>query len=572
MKNLNQFCTNNLGTFLMGMLCLLMGSAAGVGCGNDRGIPVLVTIRTPAENLSKAEVSATLNGVRFSVIAPNHPTNQFVIYLPADANGQLDLSVTGKDQDDCASEGRTQISVQPVKNGALEAIIDIDARVYPQCKLTVKVQGNGTVTDTDGLVRCSGSGGTPCTTLIRKQTKVAMRAKEGGIDSDFEEWQGACSCTSDACELQLDGPKEVLATFRPRRCRPDGSCEALQRTELAPPTGLLFSANARWAVKDELHLMLRKAGAWEPVGVLPSPAYALWGNQDSVWIITKGRQVVICQAQGCKPFPLGSSEPGTAAEPATLFSVGGSGNAFWAVDKRSVHRCDTRSCKTEPLPPVRIDDATTKPKILTGFLKNNSVILVGGNSKTCGSLSASCHYFFQNCSECKAMVIPIDAPCQLGSQIPFRFENGEDSAMWAQLSERLLRISGSQYPIVGKPKDGDCEFFPEAVEVGLHGQPNQFQLLLGAEAKISRRPVIGGCQKLPNVQPGLTLRAAWISSTGDAWVVGDKGTAFFCSVNATSQTGCTRKSTGTTEDLVQIQQDGTSLWAFSRDGKAFPLK
>ena len=569
MKNLRLSQWNNLGAVLIGMLSLLMTSAPGTGCGPDRGIPVLVTIRTPAENLPSAELTATLNGARFATIKPNHPTSPFVLYVPAGSSGRLDLSVVGRDRDDCVSEGRTQLAVVSNPEGVLEANIDIDASVYPQCKLTVKVLGNGTVTDTDGRVRCSGAGGVPCTMLIHKQTQVGLRAKEGGIDSDFEEWQGACTCTADACELSMDGPKEVLATFRPRRCRPDGSCDSVARAQPEPPNGYLYSSNARWAVRASQEVVLRKSGVWKQVGKLQSPAYALWGNQDYVWIMTKSRQVVRCKEQGCQPLALGS-EPTDG--PATLFSFGGSGNEFWAVDKRSVHRCGVDSCKAEPLPSIRFSKESSRGKILIAFLKNNSVILAGQNAQSCGSFSNSCNYFVQNCSSCLADEIPIDAPCQLGSQIPARFENGTDSAIWAQLSERLLRINGSSTPIVRTVKNGACEFLPEAVEVGLSGLPGQFQLLVGEEGKISRRRAGVDCIRLPSGQPGLMLRDAWISSTGDAWVVGDNGTAFFCSVNATSADGCMKRSTGTTEDLVQIQQDGTSLWAFSRSGAAFPLK
>lgn len=567
MKNLKLSQWNNLGSILIGMLSLLMTSAPGTGCGPDRGIPVLVTIRTPAENLPSAELTVTLNGARFATIKPNHPTSPFVLYVPAGSSGRLDLSVVGRDRDDCVSEGRTQLAVVSNPEGVLEANIDIDASVYPQCKLTVKVLGNGTVTDTDGRVRCSGAGGVPCTMLIHKQTQVGLRAKESGIDSDFEEWQGACTYTADSCEFKVDGPKEVVATFRPRRCRPDGSCESVARAEPEPPNGYLYSSNARWAVRASQEVVLRKSGVWKQVGKLESPAYALWGNQDYVWIMTKSRQVVRCKEQGCQPLALGS-EPTDG--PATLFSFGGSGNEFWAVDKRSVHRCGVDSCKAEPLPSIQLSQEGSRAKILIAFWANNSVSMAGQFAQSPNS--SSCSYFAQTCSVCATTELSKAAPCQLGAQIRSRFETGIDSAMWVQLSDRLYRVSGSSASYVGKPSDLNGLFLPEVVKEGLSGQREQFLLLVGEAGKISRLRRGQDISILTSGQPGLMLRDAWISSTGDAWVVGDNGTAFFCSVNATSADGCMKISTVTTDDLVQIQQDGTRLWAFSRSGAAFPLK
>ena len=138
--------------------------------------------------------------------------------------------------------------------------------------------------------------------------------------------------------------------------------------------------------------------------------------------------------------------------------------------------------------------------------------------------------------------------------------------MWAQISERLLRLDGSSYPVVAKPRNGDCEFFPEAVQTG--GSPEQFQVLVGRDGMISFRPITGGCQKQKGVQPEITLRATWISGTGVAWVVGDNGTAYSCPLTGT---GCTKVSLNTTKDLVQICPEGMRLWALSRDGSAFSL-
>ncbi len=571
MKIFSLSSVNNLGSVLIGMISLLMTSGPGTGCGQDRGIPVLVTIRAPAENLPSAELTATLNGARFATIKPNHPTSPFVLYLPAGSSGQLDLSVAGRDRDDCISEGRTQLAVVSNHETVLEANIDIDPRVYPQCKLTVQVKGSGIVTDEAGLISCSGLTDKLCTKMIRKRESVKLRAKEGGIDSDLDEWSGACSCTSDECGLEMNGPKDVVASFHQRRCRSDGSCEAMQRTEAEPPAGWLFGPNAWWAVKNKNQVMLGSADRWNQVALLPSPAYAMWDTQNSVWIITSDRRIYSCkQGQGCKDV---SPVAFAAAEPATLFSVGGSdkGSAFWAVDKRFVHRCDTASCRSEPLPPIRSEGPASKPKILTGFLRGDNVILAGQTAQACSSLgpSASCHYFMQNCTTCMAFVIPIDAPCQLGSQIPFRLEGRGDLAMWSQISERLLRLDGSSYSVVAKPKNGDCEFFPEAVQTGMLGDPKQFQVLVGRDGMISFRPVKGGCQKQNGALPGITLRAAWVSGTGDAWVVGDQGTAYSCPPTGA---GCTKQPLSTTEDLVQIRQEGLRLWALSRGGSALSLK
>lgn len=561
---------------LLGFIALLGVTSASSCGGNERGIPIVVTIRAPSESLTSARVTPTLNGMAFAAVFPAKPTTPFVLYLPVDSQGRLELAVQGSDSEGCTSQGTTSLDVRPSKGEAIYATIEIDARTYPQCELTLKVTGNGAIETVDKTFRCesvAANSEKECTKSFHRSTQVSLMGQEGGIDSGMDHWLGDCGCASDACALTMNRPKKAHAIFRQRVCRPDGSCEYLQQTDAQSSLGYVFSSNALWHVNeaDVLKTWDSVNKTWANIEKLDAPAYAMWGNKAFVWILTKDRKIRSCSSgtRRCQVLLDGAK---TSKDPSMLFSIGGDGtNRFWAIDRRFLYRCSEAVCD----PPVAIADvnisqAASTPKRMVGLARANPGPIVAGQySSTCGE---TCSYFTQRCDQGTGETIESNS-CLTGSQIQMRQENGSDPALWVKLGNSVYRINGKSAQYLRKPKMDDCTFFPEMVAEDL----NQSRWIVGEKGKISVLSAdFASCERRGNATETRTLRAVWHSNKGDAWIVGDQGIALLCP--ATTGTPCVPKTLdpkilNQKIDLVVVHGDNAGkVWAVSRDGIWTELK
>lgn len=558
---------------LLAYLTTLLSGVLLSSCG-DPGIPVLVTIHAPGGSLFNTVVNAKLDGVAFAPVTPANPTNPFVIYLPSDSHGQLELSVKGLDAEKCISEGSKSIPVYPVGSEALRAVIEIDPEQYPKCVLKTTVLGNGSIHDRDQTFRCEGKGSeTTCTHEFGKNKQVILVGEEGGIDQDLDAWEGACSCASPECALTLDRPLAVTATFQSRVCRPDGSCEAVQKGETPAPAAPIFSANAMWSANSKtLTYHYATLGSAKQVSVeLSSPAYALWGTREMVWVFTQNREIWSCLADIRTPSvacTVGVRIADTHAEPATLLSYGGDeAGEFWAVDKRSIYRCHKgRYCDPpQPLSVAKIDSSSKglPDKILTAFVRGEEVVIGGQSAKSCG---ASCDYFIRSSGKAGVEIINPEKPCLSASSIPLRLESGKESEIWARVSTSLYRLNGGSSSLVEKNIDPkSCFFFPEMVVRKKDGNGSPYVWLVGVGGRISRFPTtdISLCQKVLHDAGSTALRAVWLNNS-DAWVVGDGATVLRCPLTGTGR--CSLVSIKSRGDLVAVSGDAAGkVWAMSKD-------
>jgi len=80
----------------------------------------------------------------------------------------------------------------------------------PPASLSVVVSGNGVVTSSPAGINC----GTDCSEsyLLRTIVRLTAAASPGAI---FAGWSGACAGVSPTCDVTMDSPKSVTATFAP---------------------------------------------------------------------------------------------------------------------------------------------------------------------------------------------------------------------------------------------------------------------------------------------------------------------------------------------------------------------
>jgi hypothetical protein len=117
-------------------------------------------------------------------------------------------------------------------------------------QLSVTVTGNGSVTDSNGLINC----GAQCTALYQGSTTLLPVPGPGGV---FQNWSGACT-GSGSCVVSLaGGPATVNATFIPAT-QPTVTQDPQPVTVTAPATAVFTAAangnpapTVRWQVSTD---------------------------------------------------------------------------------------------------------------------------------------------------------------------------------------------------------------------------------------------------------------------------------------------------------------------------------
>src|SRR3569832_1015778 len=84
---------------------LLASLAASSLSGCDSRIPIVVTIHGLGDPQSTLDLIATLSQARPQKTRLEKPSAPFVVYVPADAQGTLRLTVEGQAADRCSEQG-----------------------------------------------------------------------------------------------------------------------------------------------------------------------------------------------------------------------------------------------------------------------------------------------------------------------------------------------------------------------------------------------------------------------------------------------------------------------------------
>jgi hypothetical protein len=535
----------------VGCAALLAAMVAPILPGCDNGIPVLVTIHGLANPQTTVDLVPTLAGKAQKNTRIEKPIEPFVVYLPADAHGLLQLDIDGQDGG-CRVHGSTQLAVTPGA-GMLQAVIEIDPKTFPECELKVTVAGPGSiVADRPDFVRCDGSAGTKdCTYKAVKGTKITLSGVEQSSLSAQSGWAPPCTHTKQGCALVMDRNQEVTASFSPLICQPGGSCEWTPG-QVAPPR--IISSDGKWAVGTDKRLRTWTT-KWETVPVSPSkPIYALWSAGNTAWALTE-KQILVCTA-GPAPSCRELLQLPTAR---TIHGFGGDESVpprFWAAYADSIYRCSTTDCKQSRVDQIPLDLGVV-PTILNITADANSKTIISGSYRS----GDKCIYFLKRCS---------DDSCKMGSeqrtdlkpeecysrnQFRFRTEVGNDLSVWVYSPlGKLLRYQSIPYT----PKTE--QYFPiTAAAFDKLGGASPIWVI-GAAGRV----IHGTSDNMDPVPTSSTanLNAIWIDSTRLAWIVGDQGSMFTADTAKVVRKKVTQSSASF--DVVHGDNTGT-VWALSQN-------
>ncbi|MBL9006876.1 MAG: hypothetical protein JNJ46_21655 [Myxococcales bacterium] len=256
-----------------------------------------VSLQGATENLRRLRVDGQVDVLtsseprRLPAIDPIESRfGAFEVALPADATGQLQLSVAGLRSGDCAiAEGKKTLSVDEALRDGMT--ISLEPRMAPDCSLKVQIEGLG-------AVKCRPANGSddkqgawlPCDHpfALGEAVDIAVQAEPGWV---FLGWSGACTGRG-ACQATMAASEtSITATFVPsRQCNADHVCWENPLPAGSTLRGAWSADDGEvWAVGDGGTVLRYRAGVWFPqASGTTQTLTAVWGTGASnVWVVGK---------------------------------------------------------------------------------------------------------------------------------------------------------------------------------------------------------------------------------------------------------------------------------------------
>ena len=200
---------------------LLAALAVAGLSGCDSRIPIVVTIHGLEDPQSTLDLITTLSQGQPRKTRLEKPSAPFVVYLPADAQGSLTMTVEGQNSKLCLVQGTTELAVDH-STSPQQAVIELSPATCPQYNLTVRVSGPGRIDlNSKDSPPCVGSKDeAKCTYSFARGTRLTLSGREDGPSILQQAWKPPCSLTEVGCTLVMDKDLEVKTSFSPLACRP----------------------------------------------------------------------------------------------------------------------------------------------------------------------------------------------------------------------------------------------------------------------------------------------------------------------------------------------------------------
>ena len=170
------------------------------------------TITNTSMRLTWSNPTATFNAIR---VYRSTVEGQ----LGTQVGGDLPSSTTFLDNTGLLPYTTYYYTVRAVDTSNVEGtnVSQVSAKTTGSFLLSVTINGTGSV---NGTLSCAGG---TCTTTLPSDTIASLTATDSA-QSAFAVWTGDCFTTNHTCELSMDGPKSVTASFiRPLAFRVDGA-------------------------------------------------------------------------------------------------------------------------------------------------------------------------------------------------------------------------------------------------------------------------------------------------------------------------------------------------------------
>jgi alpha-tubulin suppressor-like RCC1 family protein len=197
------------------------------------------------------------------------------------------------------------------------------------CTSTLSVQlggvGTGTVTATPAGISC-GAGGGNCAQTVDNGTSISLTATPSA-GSEFGGWGGACSGTTPACTVTMNGNKSAVAYFRTTQVatgafhtcamKVDGTVECWGRNnegQLGRGTTQNLNNDFPTAVTFAGSVVAIAAGAYHSCALLAGGTIQCWGRND---------ELQVGNASGASPISAPTNIRSFAAVPALGIAAGG---------------------------------------------------------------------------------------------------------------------------------------------------------------------------------------------------------------------------------------------------------
>ena len=517
-------------------------------------IPILVSIHGVGIESSNLTLTPTLAEVPQSAIKLANPNAQIVLYLPASASGRLRLAVHGEDPEGCTLDGSTEVDVVPVRNSALEAVIEIDPKLYPTCKLTVAVSGRGSVSSLNSGFYCPGQDSSnPCVEQVHKGTNLTLIGNEDSVDIGQDGWQGNCSVATERCDLVVDREMKVQTSFSKRVCSSNGSCTADGTN--SDNSGRRVSSNGLWAVgsRNTLFAWDGLNSKWNFVYQLKAQAQVLWASAKFSWMVSDNI-IWKCTLSGCV------RQQGIDT-PRTIYAFGGDDTAtpsFWVANKSTIYRCSAAdsSCKQTAVKDLMLGVDHISPRILNITADTGNEAILSGYYP---DPKVSCIAFVRHCTGqmCDESITKPLLSCSDASAFRFREQIGSPLTLWVYLKDlpELIR-----FPTRSNLHPSSGRRIPIRASIGISGTTTSWAV--GDGGKIISCNSIS-CQDSSPITDN--LNAVWVDQAGVSWIAGDHGSVISCSSIGPTCSPHVTPSKTPNFDVIRGDALG-NVWALSQNG------
>lgn len=371
--------------FHSGIVSLLVAVGAMGGCGKQE-IPVVVTL-TGAE-IADGELTITpyLQDQQGKTLSVGPGQREVVLYLPAEARGELRLTAESRDPVGCAlRSGEARIPVTASSMFApLKLELPITTHATALCRVTLRMHGGGELVastqascrlGTDGSTECVGPvaqklscavGGDCAMTLsVQRDTQLVLNAEVSDPQAapiwtaECAEGSPGCPCEpgNPQCAIQISRPVGVAVEVKAKVCGTNrersGFCFEQPLTGSVELAAVWGSRPDRvWAVGDAGTVRRLDGGRWLhiPSGteVMLRGVFGL--NDDDVWTVGDAGTVLHYQRERSRFMRV------TSGTEHALNAIWGSrADNLYAVGKQGT----VLHWNGKEWQPVRIDSART---------------------------------------------------------------------------------------------------------------------------------------------------------------------------------------------------------------------
>lgn len=306
---------------------------ACLACGAPR-LTLDVSVDTggaPAQSLVVTLVTEDGGAVERLV---NTRLDQFLLHLPADTRGRLQVSLVALDASGClvATGPDRVLELASEERRALR--FALSPLSQPACGVVVERVGGGegqVTSEPPGLL-CPPDLAQPCAGSFPAGTRVTLRAEAAAGASIFSGWSGACQGTS--CEIIAQRrPSLVQAGFLSKRVCTPSYCWEAPLPQGNTLSGLAVGVGAMWTVGGAGQVLRRVGDSWAAVQTDTLEQLSdIWVEPDPLWrerTTIVGARGTILQGQG---MSLRRVDSGTDA---LLFRIHSAGPGdLWIVGDR----------------------------------------------------------------------------------------------------------------------------------------------------------------------------------------------------------------------------------------------